>query len=136
MATAPIWHDEHANQYRPMRCDECFRALPTPGTRAGGAGYGRTQDGAVRCYACCAKHDKAQMMANGEIVLYLVRQPDGSHAVTNWPGSLEFVARGVRPMRHPFAPARIGYFTGPDGRTWSAKNIGDSDIARCKRLAR
>ena len=131
------WHNEHAGQPSHMRCDECFRALPInpPGTLT--AGYGRDRQDKIICYACCAKHDKATMLADGKIVLYLAKQDDGSWAVTNWPGSLSFPARGVRTMRHPWARhALIAYFTGPDGRTWSAKNIGDSQIAHCRRLAR
>lgn len=129
---------EPANQNIRLRCDECLSALPInlPG-HFGGVGYAIGRQGESFCYACCAKHDRANMVADGKSVLYLAKQDDGSWAVTNWPGSLSFPARGVRKMRHPWARhALIAYFTGPDGRTWSAKNIGDSQIAHCRRLAR
>ena len=134
---SPTWHNEHANQPHRMRCDECFRALPINPPGAFTTGYGISRDGVVCCYDCCAKHDKASMLADGRAVLYLAKQEGGSWAITNWPGSLSFPARGVRKMRHPWArTARIAYFTGPDGHEWSAKNIGDSQIAHCRRLAR
>jgi hypothetical protein len=92
------------------------------------AGYGWINDKPM-CYACCAQSDRLEMLATGKVALYLVK-----NEVTNWPGTLRFKVVARRPMRHAFARAEIAYFTGPDGKQWSAKNIGDSDIAHCRRL--
>lgn len=130
-----MWHNEHANRPHRMRCDECFRALPiNPPGQCLGTGCGVTAAGAARCYACCAKHDTADMIATGRAVLYLSGSEREGWRVTNWPESLVFPA-SARRMRHPFArEAWLASFTGPDGAPWTAKNIGDSQIAHCRRV--
>jgi hypothetical protein len=100
-------------------------------------GYGWSHDMARRiCYACCGDNDRVDMLREGRATLYLSKNARGWR-VTNWPGSLEFrVDSGaVHKLRHPFTrDARIAYFRGPEGATWSARNIGDSQIAHCRRL--
>lgn len=127
-------------------CGQCGAPFCASGL---GAGYGiRASDHMRICYACCGDNDRRDMIETGRAVLYLTstrkaERPAGSlirhvvYEVTNWPGSLRFKVQpgAVRSFRHPFARnAKIAYFTGPDGATWSAKNIGDSDIAHCRRI--
>ena len=91
------------------------------------------------------------MKAHGKIALYLTKtgqidknamgldKPPGWQ-IGNWDNSFSIKTFGVpRKFRHPFsrnasAMAVIVYFPGPDGHVWSARNIGDNDIAHCRRL--
>lgn len=99
-----------------------------------GTGYGIRKDGARVCYSCCADDDKRSMLETGRATLYLVKR-NGRWRITNWPGSYDVRADYVRRFNHPFArEAWIARFVGPDGTTWSAKNIGDSQIAHCRRV--
>jgi hypothetical protein len=109
-------------------------------------GYGIDPAGKKHCYACCADRDRADMIATGKATLYLVQcapRPlsafSKAHELTNWPGSLRFPATYVRISKRGggFGSQRTdAYFTGPDGKAWHAVNRGDSQIARCRRLAR
>jgi hypothetical protein len=126
-----------------FHCDDCGQDKPRK--REGGTGYASTPDGRTVCYDCCAIRDKAEMIREGRATLYLSRavavqsSPTDRAAwvVTNWPGTLRFVPRNVRRFNHPFArEAWVGEFTGPDGKLWRFKNIGDSQIAHCRRSAR
>lgn len=100
-------------------------------------GYGRRpSDGARICVACCGDTDRADMVRDGKIYLYLTKS-DGEWAVTNWPGTLKFRPYYVTKYRHPFAhgAGHIAYFTGPDGKRWSARNASPNhEIALCRRL--
>lgn len=112
---------------RDFFCDDCRKVKPCASD--GGTGYGRNGNLMI-CYDCCALRDKAGMVEHGKATLYLV----GSE-VTNWPGTLRFPVHGSYAFNHPFSRhAVMAYFTGPDGKRWSAKNIGDSQIAHCRRL--
>lgn len=86
------------------------------------------------------------MIKTGEATLYFSHggsdaigcvMPDHMPEITNWPGTLRFTARGVRRFRHPFArEAWLGQFTGPDDKLWRFKNIGDTQIADCRRVGK
>ncbi len=84
-----------------------------------------------------ADRDRADMIRTGKGTLYLTQNnPALWYEITNWSGTLKFPARHVRGFRHPFArEAWLGEFTGPDGRLWRFKNIGDTQIAHCRRAA-
>lgn len=130
-------------------CVECGSAFPIrqPGY-VGGTGYAtRPEDGERICYECCAKHDRETMIKHGKIALYLVKTGNKArnmgldyhdvYEISNWPGTLKFKVQpgAVKPFRHPFSrDALIAYCVGPDGATWSAKNIGDNEIAHCRRI--
>lgn len=125
-----------ATQYvAPLRCEACLRALPiNPPGHVGGTGYGTRRDGSAICHACGAADERASMIATGRAVLYLTGNEREGWKVTDWPAGLSFPANARR-MRHPIArEAWVAYFTGPDGKPWSAKNIGDTQIAHCRRL--
>ena len=94
-------------------------------------GYGEDDAGKRHCYACCAEHDKAQMIQNGHATLYLT-----DNGVTNWPGSLRFNFGTVRVGRHNIAGKRYDvWFTGPDNATWHGVQYGDmTQICHCKRI--
>ena len=107
--------------------------------------FGRDENGNRYCYACCAERDRADMIATGRATLYLIEREHSplamggdrsGHAVTNWPGSLEFFTGPVRKGRHNIAGTRYdAWFTGPDGKTWHAVQYGqNTQIAHCKRL--
>jgi hypothetical protein len=97
-------------------------------------GYGTDSNGKTFCYDCAAQLDREMMIRDGRATLYLI---DGSPSrVTNWPGSLSFLAYDVRTSSHGggFGAQRTdAKFFGPDGFVWTATNRGDSQIARCRR---
>lgn len=99
-------------------------------------GYGTTADGKRHCYACCAAQDRADMLANGRATLYLSKDKSGAWHVSNWPGTLTFLARAKTAHRGGgFGCQRTdAWFRGPDGAMWHAINRGDNQIARCRRL--
>lgn len=119
-----------------------------PFIRIGGApGYGTRPDGVRVCYACCAENDERDMIATGKATLYLVKTGRVDRMamgldkpfvweVSNWPGTWRRRTFGApQAFNHPFTRhAVIAYFAGPDGFVWSARNIGDSQIAHCRRL--
>lgn len=87
------------------------------------------------------------MKAHGKIVLYLTKTGEidqramgldkpPAWQVGNWDNSFSIKTFGIpKKIRHPFSRlAYIVYFPGPDGHVWSARNIGDNDIAHCRRL--
>lgn len=117
-------------------CSSCRQIKPM--RQDGGTGYAVTFDGVLHCYACCAVTDRSRMCAGERTVLYLVKRIVGGAPlwfVENWPGTLSFRATDPVRFNHPFSPqAQIVYFTGPDKARWSARNIGDSQIAHCRRL--
>ena len=114
----------------------------------GSPGYGVRPDGTRICYECCADDDRKQMIeGDGRITLYLVETTKVDRMacgldkpkvweITNWPGTLRLRCYGPpKSFHHPFARhAVMAYFRGPDGKTWSAKNVGDNQIAHCRRL--
>lgn len=114
-----------------FECCDCHQVKPMQSS--GGTGYAVTDNDLLVCYDCCAIRDTDRMKRDGRATLYLVKEQAGWF-VTNWPGTLQFPAYDVRRFRHPFADARIAYFHGPDGKRWSAKNIGDQQIAHCRAL--
>lgn len=124
-------------------------------------GYGTNKDGKRHCYACCAEHDKADMIATGRATLYLCGvdvPPEGSERggmasqgpsmipsqrpkvrrwyVKNWPGSLSFPVRHMRKGRHNMARSRYDvWFTGPDGTEWHGVQYGENtQILHCRRV--
>jgi len=110
-------------------------------------GYGYAESGLRICYACCGDNDRQSMIETGKATLYLVKtnRPDrmapgldkpSVWEVINWPGSWRRRTYGPpKRFNHPFTrDAWIAYFAGPDGHVWSARNIGDSQIAHCRRL--
>lgn len=132
----------------PLACSVCGKHCKkqTPF----GTGYATDEDGGRICYSCCADLDRSYMVDNGKHDgLYLVHNRDhkapavgmcGSggapYYVTNWPGTLKFAVYGVRKSWHNFAGhngRRDFWFYGPDGFVWHGVNIGDNDLARCRR---
>jgi hypothetical protein len=120
-----------------FECGDCHLVKPVP-TGVGGTGYasGPTdKPDALICYDCCAIRDRAEMQERGIAVLYFTRH-DGTASIGNWPGTLKFPVATYRAFRHPFArQAYHGTFTGPDGKLWRFRNVGDSEVAHCRRAA-
>ena len=103
-------------------------------------GFGRDQQGARSCYACCADKDREHMIADGKATMYLTYDEPipGLKAwkVTNWPGSLVFKVGGaIKHGRHNWAVTRRDvWFTGPDGKPWHGVQYGDNtQIVHCRR---
>lgn len=95
-------------------------------------GYGRDEQGNRYCYACCAESDKKYMREHGKITLYF----DGSK-VTNWPDSLEFMAKNIRKSWHNIGRVRYDFRFMFEGEVWSGYQIGEwNQIAHCKRTKR
>lgn len=125
---------------------------PTPTTHVG-TGYGVDNNtGKTRCYQCCADHERACMIRDGQDTLYLSHTPpdaanpcphgctNRAHwTVTDWPGLLRFrvdyltrhTRAGFYGMTYPVYHVR---FIGPDGAVWSGRNAGNvSQLLHCKR---
>lgn len=110
-------------------------------------GYGLTTQGDKHCYACCGEIDLEDMRATGRATLYLSKGADGWR-VGNWPGTLtrpvygdarihgSATVPGPRMSRHNFAGnnGRRDFWFTVDGDTWHGVNIGDSQIAHCRRV--
>jgi hypothetical protein len=128
-------------------CADCRTTIETPAetvrTGFGGTGWARTPGGRTVCYGCAAARERRAMIRTGQATLYLVAPSGplpGRWQVTNWSGTLEFPARGIREGRHrtpfgwrPYVRRLDAWFNGPDGFIWHAVSRGDMDIARCKR---
>lgn len=121
--------DAHAtmrNGQACVRCGDLFK--PTEHT----TGYGQL-NGNRYCFRCCGDLDRAGMLATGRAALYFTDGVDGPR-ISNWPSTLIFSVREYSRFNHPFArEAWRGTFIGPDGVVWRFQNIGDSQIAHCKR---
>lgn len=119
-----------------MKCDKCGKEI-VKNPDSIGTGYGVTTEGVKHCYACCADDDRAAMLRDGRITLYLSSIPTRrADRVTNWPGSLSFPVVWWKEGRAGFGGQSVtAYFRGPDGELWSARNQGTfNQIARCQRL--
>ena len=120
-----------------FHCAACGRDMPLNMSGSCGTGYGTdSARTAFRCYDCCAKMEHESMFITGKATLYLVQEAGKPARITDWPGKLQFTVTSIRPFRHPFSrSAYCGTFRGPGGTLWRFKNIGDSQIAHCKRAA-
>src|SRR5690349_9121346 len=91
------------------------------------------------CYQCAADREESQMIQTGRASLYLKRlAPVGMisrrYQVTNWTGVLTFTPGYVNAEAWPGKLPRCHVrFIGPDGKVWSGRNAGDSDLVHCKR---
>ena len=122
-------------------CSDCGATCVGSGINTG---YATLRDtGAVICFECCGKRDRATMIETGHsknLPLYLrtVVQPGGTHGkseVTNWPGTLRFPVWGLTQGRHNMARTRTDiWFNGPDGRVWHGVQYGNfTQVVHCKR---
>ena len=107
----------------------------------GGTGYATTDSNQKVCYTCCAERDKADMRNTGRFTGYLTakQQPNGMRVywVGNWPGSLKLhVGGAIKYSFHNFVgrDGRRDFWFTFEGTQWHGVNIGDSDIAHCKRI--
>ena len=117
----------------------CYRCNKECVSIEGAPGYGSDAQGHHFCYKCCAVRDIEQMKQTGTFTGYLSFQRGWS--VSNWPGSLRFPLMGngkPKKGRHNWRGVNRydAWFVGPDGFVWHAINIGDNEIARCKRTQR
>lgn len=119
-----------------ITCDNCTAEIIRSNGMVG-VGYGITPDGKRHCYACCAENDRAAMVRDGRITLYLTSSPTRrADKVTNWPGSLSFRVEWSKAGRSGFGGDSVSaYFVGPDGALWLARQQGrHNELARCQRL--
>lgn len=115
-----------------FHCADCGADKPVQ--TAGGTGYVTTDDGKTICYDCVGKRDRAAMIATGRATMCLIHEA-GRLEITNWPGTLRFAVDSIRMFHHPLhEEAKIAYFHGPDGKQWSGRNVGTSQVAHCRRL--
>lgn len=124
-----------------FRCMDCGKAKPVQ--TQGGTGYAIGKDDFAMCYACCGLRDRAQMVATGKAVLYLITTPDsGTHAygsakVTNWPNTRAFTGRYRRGHHNRAGHRYDAWFKGPDGKPWHGVQYGDNtQIVHCNRIAK
>lgn len=86
------------------------------------------------CYICSANLTKQDMIVEGRVILYLIKNEVGWE-IMDWPGKLRFPTLRVKRNKHNWRHVqRIdAWFVGPEGAIWHALNIGDNQIVRCKR---
>lgn len=109
-----------------FKCCDCGETKPI--NTVGASGYAMVPEGKV-CYVCCATRDAEVMKAGKPIVLYWLP----GRLVTNWPGTLALPAAFHRTGRHNIGRQQTTvYFRDLDGNPWSGRNIGDSQILRCR----
>jgi hypothetical protein len=112
-------------------CSVCGETKPTQ--KQGGTGYGRdpVTDGKV-CYACCAIEDKRAMLTTGRATMFLVKREVKENPglfqyfVTNWPGTLEIRAPGVRHGKHNIARTRTDVWFKYENRNWHGVSYGEN----------
>lgn len=125
-------------------CDCGHTPTVSPVDQGVGTGYGTDAQGKTWCYECCAYLDKAEMIEEGKITLYLTVNPGPYVApsrckITNWPGTLEFRPTIVRKSQGrgfhglKFEIVHV-WFTGPDGLRWIGRNAGHHQLLHCRRL--
>jgi hypothetical protein len=113
----------------------CSKCGTVPTASGCGTGYGKTADGSILCYACCALADIESMKETGKIWLYLSKG-----YVTNWPGTLKFKAINIWTKDHNWRDCKqiFIHFIGPDNCLWTGRSVnakyGWSEVVRCKRL--
>jgi hypothetical protein len=121
-----------------FRCADCGQVKPVH--TDGGTGYATAPNdkpNGLICYECCAIRDRAEMKQRGIATLYYTREIGKGEQIGNWPGTLTFRVLTSRRFNHPFASeAYLGEFLGPDGELWRFRNIGDNQIAHCRRAKR
>lgn len=128
-----------AFRFLPKFLPACFQCAQCGAQKAfqlgGGTGYAVNKENDFVCYACCGANDKAEMIRDGVIVLYL---DEAKRQVSNWPGTLVFPCGELSrsPRGGGFGGPRIdAWFTGPDGKRWHAIQRGHhNQIARCRRV--
>jgi hypothetical protein len=136
-------------------CESCGKECPPPRSLLG-CYYGKTAEGKIRCFTCCAEEDKAQMDRlhmdhTGKICMYLTHRPFPMHndrgaqkwimgttvagTLTNWPGTLSFPCR-VKIGRHNIARYRYDvWFTDHNGNPWHGVTYGEkTQICHCHRI--
>lgn len=119
-----------ANLQVTAHCETCGWDCTVPaGQTYGGAGYGYCILGAVRCYDCCSIKQRRDMAESGEGGLYLTRA-----GLTDWNGGLSFRVIHRKKTRIGQSKGEVAYFIGPDGKPWSARSLGDMDLARARRI--
>ena len=126
-----------------FHCDRC--GLDKTHDANHTTGYGVMPDGQKHCFACCGETD-AELMASmvdamrqglkvQPLCLYLSRQPDGSHSVTNWPGTLTIRPTHVSKGCHNIARWRYDVWFNANGAEWHGVQYGDNtQIVHCKPL--
>lgn len=97
-------------------------------------GYGEAPDGVRYCFPCCGDRDREAMKQDGRATLYFTESD--APTVTNWPGTLKFPARIIGRSRNNFGARRTDFrFTGPDGKEWGGRSVGEwSQVANVRRL--
>lgn len=97
-------------------------------------GYATDSDGKTWCYDCALERELADMRTSGKATLYLTKDSDGNHIVSNWPGTFKRKVTGYRVGRHNIARKRYDAYFGFEGYWWHAVSYGDNtEIAHCKR---
>jgi hypothetical protein len=98
-------------------------------------GYGIDSDGKKHCYQCCADREQKRMQETGRATLYLTRDSDGSHAITDWPGLLRIHPYHIKHGRHNIARTRTDAWFSFDGKPWHGVSYGENtQIIHCKRI--
>jgi hypothetical protein len=115
------------------KCFTCGNDIAQP-TGKFTTGYGVDKDNNKICYACCANQDLEYMRQHGKNTLYLTKNKDGKHEVTNYPGSLRFPVWHIKESWHNIAGKRYDAWFGFEGYYWHAVQYGDNtQIAHCKK---
>jgi len=122
-----------------MLCTDCWQECQKSPDGCG-TGYATTNDGAIICYACCAKRDYATMLHAGDSRSLPLYWDPNTREVTNWPGSLRYkvALTDIKTGRHNIGRSRTDVWFAPgDGYIWHGVQIGDwNTVCHCKRTRR
>ena len=115
-------------------CAECGKEIQRDGVMCG---YGRTVDGKILCYDCCAKHTEKEFdsLPQGEkTYLYLVSK-NGDLYVTDWTGRFSIPVYRHRKGRHNIAGTRTDVWFSRYGKKYHGVNYGEfSQICHIKQV--
>jgi len=115
-----------------FKCGDCGQIKPVKTDCSTGYGWKDiSPQSKPVCVECCAIEDRKIMSTTGKHSrLYYT-----GDKVTNWPGTLAFKVVSRKSSWHNFAGknGRTDFWFVVDGYYWHGVNIGDNQLARCKK---
>jgi len=111
-------------------CDVCKRNITHESEIS--TGYGKDKEGNKICFDCCGYEDKAYMIQEGRIDLYLAKNEYGKYEVHNWPATLK-IPCWVNKGSHNIAGSRYDAHFWFNQKVWHGVNYGEnSQILHCR----
>lgn len=119
-------------------CCQCKQHKPKQ--KSGGTGYAIKRNGHKVCYDCCGENDKKHLLnmkLGDKWYLYLSKDEEGRHKLTNWPGTLTIPIAHVRTGNHNIARNRYDLWFTYGGGKFHGVQYGDmTQICHIRRIAK